>query len=93
MNKWTEIEDTFLTNQRRGSDEEPTEYYVLGYECVRQKRGIRRKRLVETLKGADSDDLDGKLAELVGRPDSICIGDQSQEYVRYRGEPKPLPHL
>lgn len=88
MDTWFEMEGGFLSNQRRGSDDEPTEYYIIGFDCTRQKRGIRRKRCVRTLIGKDSDDLDQQLLALTERPDVILIGNQPTEYVSYRGEPR-----
>lgn len=89
MKEWIEVEDAFISNTPRGTDHEPTEYYVFAYECTRQKRGIRRKRCVQTLKGTDSDDLDAQLERLVKRSDVIYVGAVDRDYIRYRGEPQP----
>jgi hypothetical protein len=101
MDKWIELEDTYLTNQpmiyvrgKRIPDPkvEPTEAWLFTYRCERTPRAIRRKRDMVTLTAETQADLEKKIDEFISREDVIHIADQRPvEYLSYRGEPAPLP--
>lgn len=103
MDKWIEIEDTYLTNQpliRRGRknepdpDVEPTEAWMFGYRCSRtpKRRRVRRKRYMQTLIGDDRKDLERQIDELISREDVILVADHNRpgEYIQSGGEPVPV---
>jgi hypothetical protein len=101
VNKWLELEDTYLTNQpmiwakgKRIPDPmvEPTEAWLFTYRCERTQRGIRRKRDMVTLTAENRQELEQKIDEYISREDVIHIADQRPvEYLSYRGEPQPAP--
>lgn len=101
MDTWTEIEDTYLTNEPtiwvRGKrvpdpDVEPTEAWLFVYRCTRKPRGISRKRDMLTFKASGREALEQMVDDFISRDDVLFIGDQRSplEYARYRGEPQVL---
>jgi len=72
---WIELEDTFLTNTPRGTDKPATEFWLFTWDCKRLKRGVRRKRCIQTLKGSGPEELRQKLEAFCERPDVVLIED------------------
>lgn len=105
MDKWTEIENTYLTNQParwkgRGKnrrcepdpDIEPTELYLTIYDCERRPRSIRRKRRLHVLKGENVAELDRQLMDFTVREGVMLIEspDQPLKYVNSNAEPESI---
>jgi hypothetical protein len=104
METWIEIEDTFLTNQPviiegRGKnrrrvpdpDVEPTEMYLSLYDCRRTKKGVSRKRRLQTFKGENAADLDQQLMDFTVRDGVMLVQvDDPLKYTASRAEPDPI---
>ena len=104
MDTWIEVEDTFLTNQptiaegrwknRRqvpDPDVEPTEMYLLVYDCERTKHGVIRKRRMESFEGNNAADLDQQLMDFMMRTGVLLVEvDDPRWYVESRAEPDPI---
>ena len=106
MDKWLELEDTYLTNQPtigyegRGKnrkpvpdpDVEPTEMWLFVYECERRPRSIKRRRRMEILKGGNAKELDELLLDFSVRPGVMLIPAQAypNDYINSNAEPQPI---
>lgn len=100
MDKWTELQDTYLTNQPLiwegraripDPDVPPTEAWLFTFKCERKGRGISRKAEMVTLKADSAAELDQLIQDFVEREDVVPIADQRQaDYLKFRGEPVEL---
>lgn len=75
LDRWIEIEDTFLTDTPRGTEQPPTKAYLFAYECKRSRRGVQRKRSLVTIDCKGHRDLDRKIAAFCQRRDVVLIED------------------
>ena len=102
MDKWIEIEDSYLTNQParwkgRGKnrtcvpdpDIEPTELWLTVYDCERKPRSIKRRRYMHTLTGKNAADLDQQLMDFTVREGVMLINspDNPLKYANSNVEP------
>ena len=93
MDKWIEVEDSYLTNQPatwkgRGKnrrcepdpDVEPTEMMLFCYGCdyTPKRRRVRRKRYLHTLKGKNALDLESQLMDFTMQDDVILIASPDE---------------
>ena len=104
MDKWLEVEDSYLTNQPTittgygknrqvvpDPDIEPTEMWLFVYDCKRTKSGISRKRRLEVIKGKNGDELEQKLMDFTVRDGVLLIQvENSSNYIQSRAEPDPI---
>lgn len=107
MERWIEVEDSFLSNQparwkrRKGCpdecipdpDTEPTEFYLSCYECwyTPKKRTLRRRRYLYTLFGDNAEQLNELLDEFIDRADVVLI-DTPEKPLEYASSgQQPVP--
>ena len=103
MDKWIEIEDTFLTdvpliNKGRkripDPDVEPTQMFLFLYRCEHtpKRRRVRRHRQLKVLTGENSMDLEKQLMGFLERDDVVPIDDQKRprDYISSGVQPTEL---